>query len=173
MDEWLADFFSAEYVEGMESLCHELASYSAEGLIAGCLESQSPDDTNLMCEALSCFGLAFIEEAVRTLGNLEDRKQARLILCIAKAGRQSIPYLVQLLEHPSANVRAAACVGIAGGFDSEPDWPPETAQRVVEILHRVPQSEADGATPSSNSMPRSVRIKLRGAPTWTSLPPLP
>jgi len=141
MEEWLAAFHSDEYVEGMELLCEALPRHPVKVSKKFC-EQQSPDGTNLMCKALSCFGLAFIEEAIRTLDNLEDRKQARLILCIADAGCQSIPYLVRLLGHSSANVRAAACLGLAEIFDLEPDWPADIEQRVADILDRVPQSEA-------------------------------
>ena len=140
VEEWLADFCSAEYVEGMELPCRSLPMCLMDGPITSFFESQSPCDTNLMCGALSCFGLEFIQEAVQTLGKLEDRKQARLIFCIADAGRTSIPYLVQLLEYPSANARAAACVALAESFDSEPDWPPDAVKQIAAILHRVPQS---------------------------------
>ncbi|MEI8375004.1 MAG: hypothetical protein WCJ35_19440 [Planctomycetota bacterium] len=141
MEEWLAAFYSDEYVEGMELLCEALPRHPVK-VSKKFREQQSPDATNLMCKALSCFGVAFIEEAVRTLDNLEDRKQARLILCIADAGCQSIPYLVRLLGHSSANVRAAACLGLAEIFDLEPDWPADIEQRVAVIFDRVAQSEA-------------------------------
>ena len=83
-------------------------------------------NTNLVCQALPCFGDAFVHRAVESLPHVDERKQTRLVLGIARTGRESIPCLVRLSEDPSPNVRAAACLGLGELIDPyEADIRPE------------------------------------------------
>ena len=79
----------------------------------------SLDETNrnLICQALPCFGDAFVRKAVERLPSVDERKKTRLVYCIARTGWDSVPCLVQLLEDPSPNVRAAACIGLIDIID--------------------------------------------------------
>jgi hypothetical protein len=78
-------------------------------------QAYHPSDAaeRLICQSLPFFGASFVQKALQTLPEVNERRQARLVFSIAKTGLSSLPWLLQLLEHPSANVRAAAIVGLA------------------------------------------------------------
>ena len=114
LEQWWADFLSADYVDGMDLLCKALVTNFRNGVIWDFCASQRIDEknTNFVCQALPCFGEAFIQKAIAALPSVDPQRQARLVFCIGSTGPQSVPCLVKLLKHPSANVRAAACMGL-------------------------------------------------------------
>ena len=134
LEEWLADFLSPEYVDGMEFFRSVLLNSYPEYILLGFRESHALYDwnTNLVCQAMPCFGAAFVQKAVEVLPKVDDRKQARLVFCIANAGRQFAPLVMQYLNHPSAKVRIAACSGFAKiyGDDAEVELPPAIMDRI-------------------------------------------
>jgi HEAT repeat protein len=114
LEEWFTEFLSDHYVDGMELPCKALVHLPAnfargEFRDAYRIETEAP---NLICQALPCFDKVLIQKATEAIPKVHETKQARLIFSMARTGWQSIPWLVQYLEHPSVNVRAVACLGL-------------------------------------------------------------
>jgi len=115
LEQWWADFLSANYIDSMKPACQELMGLAPLDVLWKYREAHrlADDNTNLVWQALPCFGDAFVRKVIETLPGLDERKWSRAVFAIAKTGWPSVPCLVRLLEHPSANVRAAACLGLA------------------------------------------------------------
>jgi hypothetical protein len=115
LEQWWADFLSANYVDNMKSACQELMGLAPLDVQWNFREAHrfAENNTNLVSQALPCFMDAFVRKAVEALPGLDERRQSRVVYAIARTGRLSVPCLVQCLEHPSANLRAAACLGLA------------------------------------------------------------
>ena len=109
--------------------------HSLEQWLTDFVAAEEVDHADLVCQALPCFGEAFIRRAVELIDTVEEAKQALLVSCIANAGRPSVPSLVRLLAHSSAKVRAAACTGLAVALDTEPDNSPAIMQMMRDFLH--------------------------------------
>ena len=107
LEQWLTDFAAAEEV----------------------------DDADLVCQALPCFGEAFIRRAVELIDTVGGAKHALLVSCIVNAGRSSVPSLVRLLEHSSAKVRAATCMGLTEALEAEPANSSAIVQMMRDFLH--------------------------------------
>ena len=141
LDEWLEDFLSDDYVDDVESACEELIS-EEPGLVrfrlceAYCFED---DNENLVCQALPCFGEEYVRKAVDALPDIDEPKQSRLVFGIAETGWHSVPCLVQLLEHPAANVRAAACLGLANIISPFESVDPAAVLQLKEAFLRGPR----------------------------------
>jgi hypothetical protein len=120
LDDWLNSYLSAEIAEDISPLRWLLVH--CRSLTDARMEFQDPhvaQNIDEICHALPFFGTAFIRKSIDALPSVTDeRKQARLVYCIARVGRDSVPFLLQLLKHPSSMVRAAACIGLAEVFDS-------------------------------------------------------
>jgi HEAT repeat protein len=115
LDQWWVDFLSANYVDDMKPACQELMGLAPLDVLWNYREAHRLADanTNLIYQALPCFGDAFVRKVVEMLPGLDEQRRSRAVFAIAKTGWPSVPCLVQLLEHPSPNVRAAACLGLA------------------------------------------------------------
>jgi HEAT repeat protein len=134
MEEWWEDYVSPEYVDGMESFCSTLLNCYPEYILLGFRESQALCEwnTNLVCQAMPCFGAAFVQKALDLFPTVDNRRQARLVFCIAHTGRQHVPFLIQHLNDPSATVRVAACSGLAEICDDDAaiEFSPTMLQRL-------------------------------------------
>ena len=120
-------------------------------------------NTNFVCQALPCFGGAFVQKAVEAFPGLDERKQTRLVFCIAKTGTNCVSSLVRFLEHPSANVRAAACVGLADIIDPwEGGHAPVILQLREAFLRKanVSKEDADAYIAKENVLWDSPEAKL-------------
>lgn len=118
-DEWLADFISNAYVEEMDDLCKTLVTRSAFPVAYdyGKVFSLEDDENfNLVCHALSCCDEGFLQKAMASLPELDKQKQARLVFCVGRMGKEAVNHLMQLLKNPSVTLRAAACLGIKEAF---------------------------------------------------------
>ena len=107
--------------------------HSLEQWLTDFVAAEEVDDADLVCQALPCFGEAFIRRAVELIDTVGEAKHALLVSCIANAGRSSVPSLVRLLAHSSAKVRAAACTGLAEALDAEPDNSPAIVQMMRDF----------------------------------------
>ena len=132
LEQWWVKFLSAPYVDDMDLLCKALITSPDSGAIWDFRASQciGGNNTNYICQALPCFGSTFVQKAMETLFGVDPRRQARLVFCIGCTGLQSVPCLVSLLKHPSANLRAAACVGLYQVY-----WDSRCLHRSPDALH--------------------------------------
>jgi HEAT repeat protein len=96
------------------------------------LASQNQDETEMAYKTLCQFGEAVVAHAVAAISVADVSKHARLVWCIAHAGKNSIPALTELLEHASSTVRATTCRGISEAVSIVCDTPADSALAQVQ-----------------------------------------
>ncbi len=199
LEEWLGDLLSPDYVDGMEFFPSILFNRYPEYILLGFREAQGLCDwnTNLVCQALPCFGNAFVEKAKQVLPDADASRQARLAFCVAQAAADSTGWLIQRLELPAPEIRVAACCGLAEVLTESPQAVlPEALLRLIqEHLHEkgsirpkarevfkaidswLRSSEGDGSIQIEISTAlleklrdsnRSVRLGAAGALYWAT-----
>ena len=102
------------------------------------LATESIDEDDRVWWGIAHFGEPFMRRATELINTLSGQQQSELIRCMANAGRQSVPYLARLMEHSSADVRAAACTALVEalntGFD-EPAYTAPIVQMLTDFFH--------------------------------------
>ncbi len=73
----------------------------------------SPQKADRAAHVLSLFGKDAVGPLVQAISTVQAFKRSRVVACVADMGRDAVPALLTLLEHPDTTVRTAACVGLA------------------------------------------------------------
>ena len=92
LEQWWAEFLAAEYVDHMKPACEVLFPYpwpmhiATEMFMEAC--SLDKDHMNFVCQALPCFGKAFIQKAVDAFPSLDEGKQTRIVPMYRQDGKR-------------------------------------------------------------------------------------